>query len=70
MTTGTVIFFNDITGSGFIFPDKGPDKIAVSYREIKKSGYKILQEGQRVRFELAKSPKGTIIAVNVKILMK
>lgn len=63
--TGTVQFFNEITGKGFIEPDTGPDKISVSYREIKKDGYKILIEGQRVRFHTFKTPKGKVYAKEV-----
>ena len=63
--TGTVQFFNEITGEGYIEPDTGPRKIFVSYREIKKDGYKTLIEGQKVRFHLFKTPKGTIYATDV-----
>jgi CspA family cold shock protein len=67
MPTGIIILFNDIIGKGFIKPDDGSDKIAVSYREIRKSGYKILNEGQKVQFELNKNKKGCYYAVNVKL---
>jgi CspA family cold shock protein len=68
MSTGIIIQFNDIIGKGFIQPDEGSDKISVSYREIKKSGYKILNEGQKVQFEMGKDKKGCITAVNVKLI--
>ena len=58
LNTGTVILFNDIIGSGYITPDDGTGKIHVSYKSIKKSGYKILHEGQKVRYELLKTEKG------------
>ena len=68
MSTGIIIQFNDIIGKGFIKPDDGSNKISVSYREIIKSGYKILNEGQKVQFELKNDNKGCFSAVNVKLL--
>jgi len=65
MPIGTVKAFNDIIGEGFIEPDDGSGKIFVSYREINKNGYKILTEGQRVTYEVIKTSKGTIYAINV-----
>jgi cold shock protein len=55
---GTVSHYNDIIGSGIITPDDGTGKINVSYRSIKKTGYKILNEGQRVSYELQKTENG------------
>ncbi len=65
MPSGKVCFFNDIIGNGFIEPDDGSEKIRVSYRSIKKAGYKILHEGQRVSFELLRTKNGLRRAVNV-----
>lgn len=67
MHTGTVCLYNDIIGNGFITPDDGTGKIHVSYKSIKKSGYKILHEGQRVRYELLRTEKGPL-AIHVIIL--
>ena len=69
MSTGNVIQFNDIIGNGFILPDDGSGKIFVSYREIKKNGYKILNEGQKVQFQINKANNGCLCAVNVKLLI-
>lgn len=67
MPTGTVRLFNDILGNGFIDPDDGSPSLRVSYRSIPKAGYKILCEGQAVRFEVAPSPHGPI-AINVAVI--
>ena len=56
--TGTVKWFNDAKGFGFITPeDKGAD-LFVHFRSIVGSGFKSLQEGQRVSFKAVKGQKG------------
>ena len=70
MHLGTVKAFNDIIGEGFIESDDGSEKIFVSYREIIKTGYKILTEGQRVQYEVFKDTKGRIYAKNVILTLK
>ncbi|ACO78008.1 Cold-shock DNA-binding domain-containing protein [Azotobacter vinelandii CA] len=55
--TGTVKWFNDEKGFGFITPESGPD-LFVHYRSIQSSGFKSLQEGQRVSFVAVKGQKG------------
>jgi cold shock protein len=67
MLKGIVIFFNDIIGKGYIKPDNCDQKVFVSYDEIKKSGYKILNEGQKVQFELKSNGKGKFTAINVNL---
>ena len=58
MATGTVKWFNDAKGFGFITPeDKGAD-LFVHFRSIVGSGFKSLQEGQRVSFKAVKGQKG------------
>jgi CspA family cold shock protein len=57
MTTGTVKWFNNDKGFGFITQDSGPD-LFVHFRQIKGSGHKSLQEGQKVSFTIAKGVKG------------
>jgi CspA family cold shock protein len=66
MDLGKVKMFNDIMGEGVIEPEDNSEKIFVSYREIQKKGYKILDEGQRVKYEVIKTPKGKKYAKNVK----
>jgi cold shock protein len=63
MPSGVVRFYNDITGYGFIDPDIGTYVLKVSYRDIQMSGYRILNEGQRVHFEIASDSNS--IATNV-----
>ncbi|OEC41881.1 cold-shock protein [Pseudomonas sp. 1D4] len=54
---GTVKWFNDEKGFGFITPQEGPD-VFVHYRSIESTGFKSLAEGQKVSFMVAKGPKG------------
>lgn len=64
MTTGTVKWFNDAKGYGFITQDEGGD-IFVHYSSIQGDGFKTLQEGQKVEFEVGRGQKGPQ-AENVK----
>jgi cold shock protein len=64
MPSGKVCSFNEIIGCGYIEPDDGSERVAVSYRDIKKQGYKILHEGQLVDYQLTRREKG-LIAVDV-----
>jgi cold shock protein len=57
MTTGTVKWFSDQKGYGFITPESGKD-VFVHHSEIQGEGYKSLAEGQKVSFEIADGPKG------------
>ena len=57
MTTGTVKFFNAEKGYGFIAREQGED-VFVHYSNIQGAGYKTLNEGQRVEFEVAPGRKG------------
>ena len=58
MQYGTVKWFNDAKGFGFIAPEDGSADVFVHYSAIGGSGYKTLEEGQRVTFEVEQSPKG------------
>jgi cold shock protein len=60
---GTVKWFNETKGYGFIAREKGSD-VFVHYSAIRGNGFKTLKEGQRVEFELGQGPKGQQ-AVNV-----
>ena len=57
MATGTVKFFNAEKGFGFISREQGDD-VFVHYSNIQSSGYKTLDEGQTVEFEVTQGPKG------------
>jgi cold shock CspA family protein len=58
MATGTVKWFNDAKGFGFITPDEGGDDLFAHFSEVKAEGFKTLQEGQKVSFEVKQGPKG------------
>jgi len=66
MAEGTVKWFNDSKGFGFIQREDGPD-VFVHHTAIDSEGFKSLQEGQRVEFEVTQGPKGPQ-AANVKSL--
>jgi len=58
MRTGTVKWFNDAKGFGFISPQDGGDDVFVHHSVIKGNGFRTLAEGQKVSFEAQKGPKG------------
>ena len=58
MRTGTVKWFDDARGFGFISPQDGGDEIFVHHSSIQGAGFKSLNEGQLVEFEAQKGPKG------------
>jgi cold shock CspA family protein len=58
MATGTVKWFNDAKGYGFITPDDGGDDLFAHFSEIRTEGFKSLAENQKVTFEIKQGPKG------------
>lgn len=57
MAEGSVKWFNEAKGFGFIEQDEGPD-VFVHYSVIQGEGFKVLSEGQRVRFDIVDGQKG------------
>jgi CspA family cold shock protein len=58
VSTGTVKWFNDQKGYGFITPDDGGEDLFVHHSEIKAAGRTTLREGQKVEFEVGQGRKG------------
>jgi CspA family cold shock protein len=58
MATGTVKWFNDAKGYGFITPDDGSEDLFAHFSAINMSGFKTLKEGQKVSFDVVQGPKG------------
>lgn len=58
MPQGTVKWFNSEKGFGFVAPDGGAEDVFVHYTEIQGSGYRSLEENQRVQFEIGQGNKG------------
>lgn len=67
MATGTVKWFNDAKGFGFITPDGGGDDVFAHFSAIQANGFKSLKENQRVSFEIVTGPKGKQ-ASNIQII--
>ncbi len=65
MATGTVKWFNDSKGFGFITPSDGSADLFAHFSAIQNSGFKSLSEGQRVSFDVVSGPKG-LQAANIR----
>ena len=58
MAKGTVKWFNDAKGFGFIEPEEGGEDVFVHFSTVQGDGFKTLREGQKVDFEVTNGPKG------------
>jgi len=66
MSTGTVKWFNDAKGFGFITPDGGGEDLFAHFSAINMQGFKTLKEGQKVSFEITAGNKGKKQASNIQ----
>jgi len=66
METGTVKWFNDAKGFGFITPDSGGEDLFAHFSAINMQGFKSLKEGQKVSFEVTAGNKGKKQASNIQ----
>ncbi len=66
MATGTVKWFNNQKGFGFICPEEGGDDIFAHFSAVTMDGYKSLKAGQTVLFEVSQGPKGQH-AMNIRL---
>ena len=66
MAIGTVKFFNDSKGYGFIAPETGGNDAFVHISEVEKSGMRTLRENQRVSYDLQEDRRGKMAAVNLR----
>ena len=66
MTTGTVKFFNESKGYGFIAPDEGGNDAFVHISAVEQAGMRTLRENQRVSYELQEDRRGKMAATNLQ----
>lgn len=66
MTTGTVKFFNENKGYGFIAPDGGGNDAFVHVTAVERAGMRSLRENQRISYDLEQDKRGKMSAVNLK----
>ncbi|MBP6776574.1 MAG: cold-shock protein [Piscinibacter sp.] len=65
MALGTVKWFNDAKGFGFIQPEQGGDDVFAHFSAIQMDGFRTLRQGERVDFEIVQGPKGQL-AQNIR----
>jgi CspA family cold shock protein len=67
MPTGTVKFFNENKGYGFIQPDEGGNDAFVHITAVERSGMRTLRENQRVSYDLEEDRRGKMAATNLRV---
>jgi CspA family cold shock protein len=67
MATGTVKWFSDAKGFGFIEPDQGGGDVFAHFTAIQMEGFRTLKQGSRVSYELVNGPKG-LMAQDIRLL--
>ena len=67
MLQGTVKWFNDAKGFGFIQPESGGDDVFAHFSAVQMDGFRTLKQGERVSYELVQGPKGSL-AQNIRPL--
>ena len=67
MKTGTIKWFNERKGYGFILPDDGENDLFVHHSKIQSEGGASLEQGQKVEYEIGKGEKDRPCAVNVRL---
>jgi cold shock protein len=67
MPTGTVRFFNDVKGFGFITPDTGGSDLFAHQADVQSSGHHSLKQEQKVEYDVRAGPKGPA-ATNIRVL--
>ncbi len=65
MATGTVKWFNESKGFGFITPDDGGEDLFVHHSKIEMEGFRTLEQGQKVQYEIGQGRKG-VEAISVR----
>ena len=68
MPSGTVKFFNNAKGFGFIQPDGGAKDVFVHISAVERAGLATLSENQKVSFDLERGNNGKVSAVNLKLI--
>ena len=66
MVKGTVTWFSEQKGYGFISSDAGEENVFVHYTDIEGSGFRSLKEGERVSYTPARGPRGRVVARAVR----
>lgn len=69
MATGTVKWFSNSKGYGFIAPERGEGDIFAHFSAIEMDGYKTLKQGQKVEYEVIEGPRG-LLATHIKPSMQ